>query len=105
MARDLAIFHEEWQQMAREEVYFLSGGHWSEDVGKAIQVERVHPASLVIGRDSGRPRFFRRCATKWCVRRLQEAANGWQPTGDKWWHNWVERLDTWVKDDLLRPSL
>ena len=41
-------------------------------------------------------------ATKWCVRRLQEAANGWVPTGDKWWCNWIERLEAWVQDDLLR---
>ena len=105
LARDLAIFHEEWQLLAREEVFFLSGWQWSGEVGKAIQVEQVHLASLVVGGDSGRPKFFRCCATRWCVRRLQEAANGWQPTGGKWWDNWVERLDTWVKDDLLRPSL
>ena len=39
------------------------------------------------------------------MRRLQEAANGWKPSGDKWWHKWTERLDTWVQDDLLRPTL
>ena len=87
LARDLAVFHDEWQQVAREEVYFLAGGNMSEEVGMALQVEHVHPASLVIGRNSGKPKFFQCSATKWCVRRLQEAANGWKPSGGRWWNN------------------
>ena len=74
----------------------------SGEVGKALAYEDVHPASLVIGRGCGKPKFFRCTATRWCVRRLQEAANGWAPTGEKWWDKWEDRLETWVQDDLLR---
>ena len=102
LQKDLSDFHEEWQEVAREEVHFMTGCGMSGEVGKALVYEEVHPASLVIGRGCGKPKFFRCTATRWCVRRLQEAANGWAPTGEKWWDNWVERLETWVQDDLLR---
>ncbi len=76
MQDDLTSFHEAWQRIAREAMYFMTGCGMSCDVGKALVCEDVHPASLVIGRGSGKPKFFRCVATEWCVRELQEAANG-----------------------------
>ena len=76
LKKDLSSFHEAWQGIARDEVHFMIGSGMSGDVGKAVEFEEIHPASLVIGRGCGKPKFFRCTATRWCVRRLQEAANG-----------------------------
>ena len=85
LQKDLRDFHDEWQEVAREEVHFMTGCGMSGNVGKALEYEDVHPASLVIGRGCGKPKFFRCTATRWCFRRLHQAANGWAPTGEKWW--------------------
>ncbi len=57
---------------------------------------------MVVGRHSGRPKMHRRVATKWNVKRLQEAVQCWTPEGAKRWRKWMARLNQWVKIDLLR---
>ena len=80
LQKELNEFHDQWQGIAREEVHFLTGCGMSGEVGKALSYEDVHPASLVIGRGSGKPKFFRCTAT--VVR--QTAAGGSQWVGPHW---------------------
>ncbi len=77
-------------------------GQVPNDNGNGLEYERLQAASLIVGRGSGRPEMHRRVATKRCVRRLQEASQGWTSEGTKWWRKWMARLDQWARDDLHR---
>ncbi len=99
LKRELGDLHALWQEAARAEISFRVA---SSEVGNFLECEKLQPASLVVGRGRGRAKRHRRVATKWCVRRLQEAAQVWTPEGANWWRKLMARPGQWMKDDLLR---
>ena len=99
-----------WQACARSQARFIFGlGEGDvlsvpDLVGGPLLCTTEDPAKLVKVRAKMAEKSHRAQATRWCVRRLQEAAEGVRlHQAGKWRTRWAQRLDSWISEGTLRP--
>ena len=100
-----------WQERARFHIGFCFGCADTEytvdpKIGCGLEFGKVDPVSLVSGRNPMCRKTHKAHALKWCVRRLQEAKEGYAlDVNGQWWHRWKALTGRWCKEGLLTESL